>query len=45
MRGVSAFIEYLGLDSPLEVMIDELVKRYCVTATHDTLVCEFHQLS
>ena len=26
-------------------MIDELVERYCVTATHDTLVCEFHQLS
>ena len=26
-------------------MIDELVERYCVTATHDTLVYEFHQLS
>ena len=26
-------------------MIDELVERYCVTTTHDTLVCEFHQLS
>ena len=26
-------------------MIDELVERYCITATHDTLVCEFHQLS
>ena len=26
-------------------MIDDLVERYCVTATHDTLVCEFHQLS
>ena len=43
--GASAFIEYVGLDSPLDVMIDELVERYCVTATHDTLVCEFHQLS
>ena len=43
--GASAFIEYVGLDSPLDIMIDELVKRYCVTATHDTLVCEFHQLS
>ena len=42
--GASAFIEYVGLDSPLDVMIDELVERYCVTATHDTLVCEFHQL-
>ena len=46
LRGrASAFIEYVGLDSPLDVMIDELVERYCVTATHDTLVCEFHQLS
>ena len=26
-------------------MIDELVERYCITVTHDTLVCEFHQLS
>ena len=26
-------------------MIDELVERYCVTATHDTLICEFHQLT
>ena len=26
-------------------MIDELVERYCIMATHDTLVCEFHQLS
>ena len=43
--GASAFIEYVGLDSPLDVMIDELVERYCITATHDTLVCEFHQLS
>ena len=43
--GASAFIEYVGLDSPLDFMIDELVERYCVTATHDTLVCEFHQLS
>ena len=43
--GASAFIEYVGLDSPLDVMIDELVERYCVTATHDMLVCEFHQLS
>ena len=43
--GASAFIEYVGLDSPLDVMIDELVERYCVTVTHDTLVCEFHQLS
>ena len=43
--GASGFIEYVGLDSPLDVMIDELVERYCVTATHDTLICEFHQLS
>ena len=43
--GASAFIEYVGLESPLDVMIDELVERYCVTATHDTLVCGFHQLS
>ena len=43
--GASAFIEYVGLDSPLDVLIDELVERYCITATHDTLVCEFHQLS
>ena len=34
----------MGLDSPLDVMIDELVERYCVTATHDTLICDFHQL-
>ena len=26
-------------------MIDELVERYCVTVTHDTLICEFHQLT
>ena len=43
--GASGFIEYVGLDSPLDVMIDELVERYCVTATHDTLICEFHQLT
>ena len=43
--GASGFIEYVGFDSPLDVMIDELVERYCVTATHDTLICEFHQLS
>ena len=43
--GASAFIEYVGLDSPLDILIDELVERYCVTATHDTLVCKFHQLS
>ena len=42
--GASGFIEYVGLDSPLDVMIDELVERYCVTATHDTLICDFHQL-
>ena len=46
LRGrTSAFIEYVGLDYPLDVMIDKLVERYSVTATHDTLVCEFHQLS
>ena len=44
-RGASAFIEYVGLDSPLDDMIDKLVERYCITATHDTLICEFHQLS
>ena len=43
--GASGFIEYVGLDSPLDVMIDELVERYCVTAMHDTLICEFHQLT
>ena len=43
--GASGFIEYVGLDSPLDVMIDELVERYCVTATHDTLICKFHQLT
>ena len=37
----SGFIEYVGLDSPLDVMIDELVERYCVTATHDTLFASF----
>ena len=42
--GASGFIEYVGLDSPLDIMIDELVERYCVTATHDTLICDFHQL-
>ena len=42
--GASGFIEYVGLDSPLDVMIDKLVERYCVTATHDTLICDFHQL-
>ena len=26
--GASAFIEYIGLDSPLDVMIDKLVERY-----------------
>ena len=42
--GTSGFIEYVGLDFPLDVMIDELVERYCVTVTHDTLICDFHQL-
>ena len=26
-------------------MINDLVEECCITATHDTLVCEFHQLS
>ena len=43
--GASTFIEYVGLDSPFDVMIDEFVECYCITATHNTLVCEFHQLS
>ena len=43
--GQCLFIEYVGLDSPLDVMTDKLVERYSVMATHDTLVCEFHQLS
>ena len=46
LRGsASAFIEYVVLVSPIDVMLDELVERYCITATHNTLVCEFHQLS
>ena len=27
-RGASAFVEYVGLDSPLDVMINELLERY-----------------
>ena len=42
--GASSFIEYVGLDAPLDTMIDELMERYVKTAPTDTLVCEFHQL-
>ena len=43
--GASSFIEYIWLDSPFDVIMDELVDCYCITATHDILVYEFHQPS
>ena len=42
--GASSFLEYVGLESSLDVMIDELTEGYTKTATTDTLVCEFHQM-
>ena len=42
--GASSFLEYVGLESSLDVMIDELTERYTKTAPTDTLVCEFHQM-
>ena len=43
--GASAYLEYVGLDSPLDVLIDRLKERYDAMAPHDTLVCQFHQLN
>ena len=42
--GASSFLEYVSLESSLDVMIDELMERYTKTAPADTLVCEFHQM-
>ena len=44
LRGsASSFVEYLGLDTPLDAMIEELRERYSKVVPVDTLVCEFHQ--
>ena len=46
LRGpASEFVEYIGLTSPLEMIIMEMKERYVRMAPPDTLVFEFHQLS
>ena len=42
--GASGYLEYIGLDSPLDDLIQKLKERYSTIAPHDTLVCQFHQL-
>ena len=42
--GTSSFLEYIGLEAPLDVILSELTERYIKTAPTDTLVCKFHQL-
>ena len=42
--GASGFVEYIGLDSPLDHIVEQLAERYMTTAATDTLVCQFHQL-
>ena len=42
--GASSFLEYVGLEAPLDTMISKLTERYTKTAPADTLVCKFHQL-
>ena len=42
--GASAFLEYVGLDSPLDTIVEKLTERYCTQAPHDALICQFHQL-
>ena len=45
LRGVaSGFVEYIGLDSPLDHILEQLVEQYMMTTAPDTLVCQFHQL-
>ena len=45
VRGeASGYLEYIGLDSPLDELIQKLKERYSAIAPHDTLVCQFHQL-
>ena len=46
LRGnASAFVEYLGLESPLDTIIDRLTERFSTQTPHDTLICQFHQLT
>ena len=42
--GGSSYIEYIGLDPPLDFIIEQLAERFMTTAPLDTLVCQFHQL-
>ena len=42
--GASGFVEYIGLDSPLDHIVEQLAERYMTAAAADTLVCQFHQL-
>ena len=45
LRGAaSSYIEYIGLDSSLDFIIEQLTERFMTTAPLDTLVCQFHQL-
>ena len=45
LRGAaSSYIEYIGLDSPLDFIIEQFAERFMTTAPPDTLVCQFHQL-
>ena len=40
--GASEFVEYIGLDAPLD---EKLMDRYSTQAPEDALICQFHQMS
>ena len=45
LRGpASEFVEYIGLTSPLDTIIQEMEERFVRNIPPDALVCEFHQL-
>ena len=44
-RGASDFVEYIGLDTPLNTIIESLTDRYSSQDPEDTLICQFHQMA
>ena len=40
-----SLVEYIGLNAPLDDIIERLTERYSTQAPEDTLICQFHQMA
>ena len=43
--GAGEFVEYIGLNAPLDDIIEKLTERYSTQAPEDALICQFHQMA